>query len=204
MAALRTALASLALLLAGGALLAHLTHGLRAFTTEAARRLEVRRHPTPIPDAVLEDQSGKLLRLADLRGRWLLVDFIYTDCRTLCLALGGDFARLQRELALPIARRQLVLLSISFDPGRDSPARLADYLRRMRSDGKGWLAARPTNAAALGRLERAFGITVIADGDAYVHNAAIHLVDPRGRLVRIFDFADPDAAARALSARLGS
>ena len=80
----------------------------------------------------LENQSGARFTLADLRGKWLLVDFIYTRCPTFCTALGGDFARLERQLADPIARRKVQLLSISFDPTQDTPAQLAAYLGRFR------------------------------------------------------------------------
>ncbi|MGH8687107.1 MAG: SCO family protein [Burkholderiales bacterium] len=205
MAALRTALASAALLLAGGALLGWATDGFRAFTTESARRLAVQRAPVAVPNLILQDQSGHRFALADLRGRWLLVDFIYTSCPTLCLALGGDFAQLQAALARPIAQDRVVLLSITFDPVRDTADRLTDYLNRFGSHGAGWRAARPLDAAALARLERTFGITVIADGvGGYTHNGGIHLVDPHGRLVQILDSGNPAAVAREAERRLRS
>ncbi|MEO8718615.1 MAG: SCO family protein [Burkholderiales bacterium] len=203
MAALRTALASAALLLAGGALLGWATDGFRAFTTENARRLAVQRHPVAVPDAALQDQSGARFALADLRGRWLLVDFVYTSCPTLCLALGGDFAQLQAALAGPIAQDRVALLSISFDPVRDTPDRLTGYLKQFGGHGAGWRAARPVDAEGLARLEQTFGITVIPDGmGGYTHNGGIHLVDPRGRLVQIFDPGDPAAVARESERRL--
>jgi protein SCO1/2 len=205
MAALRTALVSVALLMAGAAVLASATDGFRAFTTESARRLAVQRHPVTLPDVVLQDQSGARFRLADLHGRWLLVDFIYTRCATLCLVLGGDFARLQTALARPIAQHRLALLSISFDPSRDGPAQLAEYLHRERDHGTGWIAARPVEAAAVTNLLQTFGVTVIPDGlGGYTHNAAIHLVDPQGRLVQILDSGDPMGVAREVARRLES
>ena len=55
----------------------------------------------------------------------------------------------------------------------------------------GWQAARPLTPDGLQQLTAAFGITVIADQlGGYTHNAAIHLVDPEGRLVDIFDLGD--------------
>ena len=87
---LRALLASLALLLAGGAALSAATGRFQAFTTEAARRLAVRQHPIAIPAVALQIQSGAHINFADLRGKWLLVDFIYTRCPTYCLALGAS------------------------------------------------------------------------------------------------------------------
>ena len=204
MSLLRTLLANLALLLAGGAALGAVTDGFQAFTTEAARRIAVRQNPVAIARVALQIQSGAHIDFASLRGRWLLVDFIYTRCPTYCLALGGEFAQLQDRLAGPIAENRVELLSISFDPDHDSPPELAAYLQRSRDRGHGWLAARPLGAEGLLELKRTFGVTVIADGfGGYTHNAAIHLVDPLGRLVEIFDPGDPEPVERAVLQRLG-
>jgi len=188
----RTALVSVALLLVGAVALAAATDGFQAFTTETARRVAVRRQPADLPAVTLENQSGAQFTFADLRGKWLLVDFIYTRCPTFCTALGADFARLQQQLARPISQGKVQLLSISFDPTRDPPSQLAAYLGRFRGRSMmGWQAARPLTPDGLQQLTAAFGITVIADQHGgYTHNAAIHLVDPEGRLVDIFDLGD--------------
>ncbi|HEY8011580.1 MAG TPA: SCO family protein [Rudaea sp.] len=199
---LRTLLASLALILVGGAALAAATGRFRAFTTETARRIEVREHPLELPAVALETAAGTRINLSDLRGKWLLVDFIYTRCPTYCVALGGEFAQLQDRLAGPLAQGKVQLLSISFDPDRDTPQRLATYLKLFRDRGEGWLAARPIDPQGLARLEQAFGITVIADTfGGYTHNVAIHVVDPRGRLVEILDVGNPDLVAQAVLQR---
>ncbi len=199
MSALRTSIASVALVLAGAGLFAGATDGFQAFTSEAARRIAVRDRPETAPPVVLETQTGERINLAELRGKWLLVDFIYTGCRTLCLSLGSDFARLEDGLAGPIARGRVRLLSISFDPSRDSPRELAAYLERSRRRDAGWLAARPVNAAGLVELKRSFGVTVVPDGlGGYVHNTAIHVVDPQGRIVDILDLGAPEAVVQSL------
>jgi protein SCO1/2 len=195
----RTCLASAALLVAGGVALTAATDRFQAFTTETARRVAVRRQPADLPAVTLETQSGARLTLADLRGKWLLVDFIYTRCPTFCTLLGGDFAQLEQQLADPIAQGKVQLLSISFDPTQDPPAELAAYLRRFRRQDMGWLAARPLTADGLRSLTAAFGLTIIRDRlGGYTHNAAIHLVDPEGRLVDIFDLGDLDQIRGAI------
>ncbi|MCG3189894.1 MAG: hypothetical protein LKCHEGNO_02421 [Burkholderiaceae bacterium] len=200
---LRTLCASAAIALAGSAALLAGTDGLRAFTTEAARRLAVRERPVQIPAVALETDSGARIDLGALRGRWLLVTFIYTRCPSYCRALGAQFAQLQDRLAVPLAQREATLLSISFDVEHDTPAELAAYLQRSRSRGAGWIAARTVDQQGLDRLERAFGLTVIPDGaGGWVHNDAIHLVDPGGRLVAIFDADDGERAAQAVLAEL--
>lgn len=203
MAALRTAALSVGLLLAGGQGLALATDGFQAYTTETARRVAVRRDPARIPAVLLENQSGLAFTLADFHGAWVLVDFIYTRCLTLCTVLGGDFAQLEQALAEPIAQGKVRLLSISFDPAHDTPADLTTYLARFRGRGSGWEAARPVTADGLTRLIAAFGITVIPDQlGGYTHNAAIHLVNPAGELVEIFDLGQVDQVRDGLLRRL--
>lgn len=188
---LRTLLVSLALLLAGAAALSAATGGFRAFTTETARRVAVLRNPIAVPAVALQTQSGAHIDFASLQGKWLLVDFIYTRCPSYCVALGAEFAQLQDRLAGPIAQGKVQLLSISFDPDHDTPRQLAAYLQRSHDRGHGWLAGRPLKADDLRKLKRAFGVTVIVDGfGGYTHNVAIHVVDPHGQLVEIFDIND--------------
>jgi protein SCO1/2 len=176
--------AVIAVLLTGSAVLWQATDGLQALTTESARRLAVERAPRTLHDPLLQDQFGRGFRLSDYRGRRLLVQFIFTRCATLCLALGDDFA---------------ALLSISFDPAYDGIEELAGYADRFGADGEGWRIARLVDAAELPQLLDDFGVVVIPDPDfGFQHNAAQHLVDPAGRLARIFDYSDPQASLRAL------
>ncbi|MBV6519908.1 MAG: hypothetical protein MNPFHGCM_00011 [Gemmatimonadaceae bacterium] len=199
MSVLRTLLASLLVLAAGVTALSASTDGFRAFTSETARRVAVREHPRDLPPVLLQTAQGRTVDLASLRGRWLLVDFIYTRCLTYCSVQGNEFARLQDRLAGPIADGKVLLLSISFDPTHDGPVQLADYQSRSKDRGAGWIAARPTDTAGLEALMRGFGVTAISDGlGGYVHNAAINVVDPRGRLVAIADWDSPQEAEQVV------
>ncbi|MDE2070550.1 MAG: SCO family protein [Gammaproteobacteria bacterium] len=192
MSVLRTLAVSVSLIVLGLVTLAMATDHFQAFTSETARRVEVRQHPRPLPPVTLESQTGERFNLAGLQGKWLVVDFIYTRCVTLCSVLGGTFAQLQNQLATPLAQNRIQLLSISFDPERDTPAQLADYLYRFNNHGTGWLAARPLNAQGLDTLKHVFGVTVVPDNaGGYVHNDAIVIVDPAGRLVNILDSDTP-------------
>lgn len=200
----RTLLSSLLVLAAGVTALAAATHGFRAFTTETARRIEVREHPRPLPDARLETADGRIARLEEWRGRWLLVDFIYTRCTTYCSVQGAEFTRLQDRLARPITEGKVALLSVSFDPTHDGPAELAAYQQHAGARATGWIAARPVSERDLAALMQTFGVTAVPDGQGgFVHNAAIAVVDPRGRLVAILDWDDPATAAEYVTARLG-
>ena len=197
MAVLRTLLISLVLLVAGLGVLAAATSGFRAYTTETTRRIGVREHPRPVPLVPLQTADGTRTSFGQLRGRWLLVDFIYTRCLTYCSVQGSEFARLQRQLADPIAAGKIALLSVSFDPARDDPAALAGYQRQHGDHGAGWIAVRPVDQTDLKILMHTFGVVAVPDGiGGFVHNAAIAVVDPTGKLVAILDWNDFAGAAR--------
>lgn len=178
------------------------TDGLRAFTAEGARRLAIAKAPRPLPEVPLQDQHGREFRLSDLEGRLVAVDFVYTRCTTFCVVLGNTLQRLQAELGDELLGSEVLLLSISFDPERDTPERLRDYGRRFGAGGA-WQLARVVDPAQLPTVLDAFGITVIPDGlGGFEHNAAVHIVDRAGRLTRIVDFDDPAAARQAIEAAL--
>ena len=189
----RAALATIAVVAAGLATLAAVTDGFRAATSEAAWRLAVAEWPRPLPDATLIDQSGCALRLSALRGRPVLVEFFYTSCPAICGLLASQFqAGFERLIAQPEGP-EVLLLSVSFDPERDTVTELADYAARLGADGRIWRVARVNDPIELRGLLDAFGVVVLPDG---ADNAAIYLVDAQGRLARVYD---PDAAERAIA-----
>jgi protein SCO1/2 len=200
---MRTALASILAALAGAWVLWSGTEGGRAFTAEGARRLAVEQHPREVPNVVLEDQRGRLLRMADLKGKLVVLDFIYTRCSDLCIVVGSTLQRIRDRLPEGVLGSQVAFLSISFDPRRDAPESLAYYAGRHRAGYDHWRVARVAREKALPTLLSAFGVKVLPDGwGGYQHNAAVYVLDQRGRLVRIFDYDDPDTVVRYLNGLL--
>jgi protein SCO1 len=192
----RATFAAIAVVAAGFAALAVITDGFRAATTEGAWRLAVAERPRPLPDVTLVDQSGSAFRLSALRGRPVLVEFFYTSCPAICGLLASQFQVISDALA-ERSGNGVVLLSISFDPERDTVRELADYATRVGADGGVWRVARVSDPVELRDLLAAFGVVVLPDGaGGFVHNAAIYRLDPGGRVAGIYD---PDAAARALA-----
>ncbi len=194
----RTALATLAVLTLGLALIGVQTAGLRAFTSETLRRVELLDAPKPLSGLALVDEWNSqmsLPRLVGEGGKVWLVDFVYTSCTTLCLSLGTSFQQLQRAIVERGLEARVGLLSVSFDPARDTPAALRDYARRMHADSRIWRFATLADGRDARRLLDEFGIVVIrAPAGEFDHNAAIHVVDARARLLAIFDLTQPTDA----------
>ena len=198
---IRLASATLAALALCAAVLWAGTDGFSAFTTEQARRLAIARQPAALPAARFEAQDGRAFELDGFRGSPVLVEFVYVRCRSLCAAMGTGFAGLQREMARDGS--EVRLLSVSFDPERDTRDALAAYAHRYHADSARWRIARVADRTELARLLQAFGVVVIPDGRGeFQHNAAIHVVDRDGRLARILDLdASTDAIRASLDGR---
>lgn len=198
---IRTVLLCLCLALGGYASAAWLTHDFQVWTAEGARRLEVALRPVATPDVQVDGPGMTARPLAQLLadGRNVtVVDFIYTRCQTVCLSLGGVMQQMQAALRKDDAASRAVpvrLLSISFDGSHDDPEVLQRYASRMRADAKWWRFARMPEAGDARRLLDAFEVVVVPDGRGdYEHNAALLVVDPQGRLVRIFDYSEQQLA----------
>lgn len=167
-----------------------ITEGFRVVTSESARRLAVAEDPPLMPNVGIQDlrSSGVLHEMLADDGRVTLVDFIYTRCESFCTALGSDYQQLQREIVAHGLQERVRLLSVTFDPSHDTPEVLMKYAGRMRADPGVWSFATAADQKDLALLLDAFGIVVIPDGmGGFVHNAAIHVVSPDGRLRQIRD-----------------
>jgi protein SCO1/2 len=83
-----------------------------------------------VPDFTLTDEKGKTVRLSDFHGKVLLMTFIYTHCplSDYCPRMSRNFATIDKTLQqFPSMYEKTHLLSVSFDPKRDTPAVLRSY-----------------------------------------------------------------------------
>lgn len=182
--------------LAGVALFGAMTRGFAAVTSDGVRRIDIARAQPPLPAIALVDSRGEVFSLADAdpkARRTTLITLVYTQCVAICRNTASGLAYLQQQLRERRLGQQVRLLTISFDPARDTPAALSDYARKMNADPAMWTVATVANPSDLARLLRFFEIVVLPDGlGDYVHNGAIFVADQRGRLVRAYDVDRPD------------
>jgi len=175
------------------------TRGFTIVTTESARRDDMARERPRMPDVVLQRSDGgstTLWRELALDGRVAIVNFMYTRCQSVCLAMGSEYQQLQETLRRTGLDARVRLISISFDDA-DTPERLARYDATMRADPRIWRTAVIKDAGARHGLLDAFGIVVIpAPMGQFVHNAAYHVVNAEGRLIQILDIGDLDGLLR--------
>jgi cytochrome oxidase Cu insertion factor (SCO1/SenC/PrrC family) len=141
-----------------------------AATTATAR-------PVALGDIALVDQSGTAFRLRELAGRPAAIAFIATRCRDTCPMVNAAFSEVARRS--PRAR----LVTISLDPGYDTPFVMARYARELQARTPRWrfVTGHPADVAS---VLAAFGVVVErgADGIPDAHSDFIYVLDRGGKL----------------------
>jgi protein SCO1/2 len=150
----------------------------------------------PAPAVVLTDAAGKPFDLARLRGKAVLVSFIYTTCGGTCPATTHTLTRVQRALEKAgLWGERVEFVSITLDPARDRPEVLAEYARIYDADPATWhFLTGPADAVA--RVIAAWDMWVKpGPAGALDHPSRIFLVDPRGHQREIYslEFLRPAA-----------
>jgi protein SCO1/2 len=138
------------------------------------------------PDFTLITQGGERLALADLYGKVVLVNFIYTSCPDVCPVATAKFRRIQELVRARGVARQVYLLSISADPAVDTPAVLEDYGRRHGADFASW-AFLTGPAAQVARVWDRFGVVAVARGRGDIdHTSMTFLLDRGGKFRLVY------------------
>ena len=89
-----------------------------------------------VPEFSLIERSGRRVSRGDLLGKVWVANFFYTECSETCPLQSANMARLQADLS---EEREVRLVSISLDPGHDTPEMLSEYANRFRADPDRWL-----------------------------------------------------------------
>ena len=179
---------------------AEVTDVLRRETVDKGRM--VTRMPNELmPNMALWDQDGRLVTKKDLLGHAIALNFIFTSCRVarMCPASTACMKSLGDRLAKDPAAAGIRLVTITFDPETDSPGQLRAY-----ADGYGIDHARHRfltgDAGQIKDLMRHYGIQTLRDDGTIVHNAALIVITPEGRIA--FRNEGPSFDAEEIARRL--
>ncbi len=142
-----------------------------------------------VPDYPLLNQSGKKIRLSQMRGKVVVLTFVYTRCAMseFCPKMSRNFAEVDKALAVdPGLYAKTHLLSISFDPSYDTPPVLRSYggayTGKYTKETFGhWDFAAPA-LADLPKVEQWFDLGVTGEGANVMHSLATVVVGKDGKV----------------------
>ncbi len=149
-----------------------------------------------VPDFTLTNQEGKRFSFKDYLGKAFAVTFIYRECPLpeFCIKMSRQFSDMANQLAADVDTKDKVrLLSISFDPDRDTPAKLKEY-------GLGYLGKEAKDNFTIWQLAVGsdkevkavadfFGLkyeTDATDKTQINHSLITAVISPDGKVTKIF------------------
>jgi len=131
------------------------------------------------PSFTLIDQAGKKFDFKPAGGKVVLVTFVYTTCPDVCPLFSAHFAAIQRALDEE-KRENYLLLSISTDPKRDTPAKMKAYAEAFKADVKHWRFLTGSQKD-LAQVWKEFGVNVKDHGNGQIqHTNLTTLIDAKG------------------------
>jgi len=150
------------------------------------------REPQPgdeMPDVKLVNQDGRPFNTHRLKGRALVVTFIYTRCPLpdQCPLLSANFAQLNAALGRDAELREKAhLLSVTLDPEFDKPEVLKAYGATYAGGKFGDWDFATGDPAEVRRFAEFFGLVYQAEGGQVTHSLRTAVVTPGGKLYKIY------------------
>jgi protein SCO1/2 len=127
--------------------------------------------------------EGKDVTLADLRGKPLVVNFVYTGCFQVCPATTQFLAKAVEEAEKTLGPGAFRVATIGFNLPFDTPGAMKDFRRRYALTSPNWLFLTP-DAGTLEQLVADFGFRYEATAAGFDHLLQVSIVDADGRLYR--------------------
>jgi protein SCO1/2 len=144
-------------------------------------------------DYAFLDREGKQVRLAQYRGKPLVVSFVYTGCFSVCPTTTARVAKAIREARKTLGTGAFQVLTVGFNLPFDSPPAMRDFARRYGIDDPGWEFLSPFEPQ-LPQLLADLGFSYAPTAGGFDHITQLTIVDGGGKVYRQVygdDFAPP-------------
>jgi protein SCO1 len=139
-----------------------------------------------LPDITLHDQANQPITLSSLKGKPVLIDFIYTSCPGPCLVLTARMKKIAKDLG-PDLGRNITLISVTVDPEHDGPKQLAYYAKEQGASFPGWYFLTGT-PQQIDDVMANFKLKRIREADGSVdHIIDFFMLSPDGHETRVYN-----------------
>ena len=136
-----------------------------------------------VPNFTLTDQQKRVIRLRQFAGKVVALNFVYTRCALpeYCYRSSNNFGVLQKQFQERLGK-DLVLLTVTFDPVHDQPETLRNYARTWKADPENWRFLTGP-APDVQRVCDLFGVNFVPDEGLFVHSLHTAIIGRDGKLV---------------------
>lgn len=136
-----------------------------------------------VGDHAFLDRRGRQVRLADYRGKPLVVNFVYTGCFSVCPTTTARLAKAIREARKTLGTGAFRVVTIGFNLPYDSPEAMRDFARRYGIDDPSWEFLSPF-ARQLPQLVADFGFEYGRTAGGFDHITQLTILDADGKVFR--------------------
>ncbi|CAB1370139.1 SCO family protein [Denitratisoma oestradiolicum] len=136
-----------------------------------------------LPPMLLRDRYGKPVELSRLRGKPLLVNFIYTGCFQVCPTITRNLQKAVEGTVNALGAERFTIVSIGFNQPFDSPQAMNSYALQQGVRLPNWLFLSP-EVGDVDALTAAFGFSFVQNAAGFDHLNQLTLVDGDGIIVR--------------------
>ncbi|WP_331374764.1 SCO family protein [Sinorhizobium chiapasense] len=138
------------------------------------------------PAFTLQDAAGRTVGLGDLRGKVVVLNFVYTNCPDVCPLHAERIAEIQKMINQTPMKEIVEFVTITTNPKHDTGAVLRDYGEAHGLDPVNWvfLTSSPDKPEdATRRIAEAYGLKFTGGEDGMqMHGIVTHVIDQDGRL----------------------
>jgi protein SCO1 len=165
-----------------------------------------------VPGFSFTERDGRRISLSDLKGNIWVVNFIYTNCPDTCPIQSAQMKRLQEDFK---NEKELLLVSITVDPKRDTPKVLSEYADRFGADPERWFFLTGEKETIYKFAQEGFRLGAVEiphekrpeSGATHTHSPRFVLVDREAQIRGYYVSTDAEAMKRLrrdLNVLLGS
>jgi protein SCO1/2 len=157
--------------------------------------------PLPVIQAApafeMTDIDGNTVSLESTNGKVRLVYFYFANCPDVCPPTTFLLSEVQEKLREQgTLGKEAELISITFDPERDTPEAIREFAGNTFAEFDGWHFLRGEEDATI-ELARNFEVGVKKDevNNSYIHFNVITLVDDKGQIREWINGSDEELTA---------
>lgn len=156
---------------------------LTTLDNDSAYKLSQNAIGKPVGDHVLLDRQGRPKRLADYKGKPLLVNFIYTACFQVCPTTTRNLQKAVQNTVAVLGAERFNIVSIGFNQPFDSPEAMKAFATQHGIHLPNWEFLSPA-PAIVDELTQNFGFSFVSTTAGFDHLNQVTFVDAEGRIVR--------------------
>ncbi|OIQ25048.1 MAG: hypothetical protein BM555_06860 [Crocinitomix sp. MedPE-SWsnd] len=145
-----------------------------------------------VPSFVFTNQDSVIITNDDVKGKVHLAHFFFTSCPAICPATVAQMQRLQ-EMTSDV--EELVILTHTIDPARDTILKIRDYIEEREINTHNWHFLRAEREYTHTLAKEGYMINAMEDEEAdggFLHSEHFVLIDREGHVRGLYKGTDTE------------